>query len=66
METKEELYKEYEKLRLENLIQGGGGRTPEMERINKEINKIVAKEWENNPNRNPNSHWTDVNRWEKD
>lgn len=64
--SKDELCDEYEQLRQEWAAQGGGDRTPEMERINDEINKRVAEEWMNNPNRNPDFHWTDANRWEKD
>ncbi len=47
---------------------GTGEKTPRMNRLNDEISKRVAEEWENNPNRNrdPNYRWTDANRWDKD
>ena len=39
-----------------------------MNRLNSEIRKRVAKEWENDPcrNKDPNFRWTDANRWDKD
>ena len=45
---------------------GTGKKTAKMNRINEEINKRVAEEWENNPRRNqdPNFRWTDANRWD--
>ena len=47
---------------------GTGERTVKMKRLNEEINKRVAEEWENDPRRNkdPNYRWTDANRWDKD
>lgn len=47
---------------------GTGEKTAKMNRLNDEINKRVAKEWENAPrrNRDPNFRWTDANRWDKD
>ncbi len=47
---------------------GTGEKTSKMNRLNDEINKRVADEWENNPNRNrdPNFRWTDANRWDND
>ena len=47
---------------------GTGEKTAKMKRLNDEINKRVAEEWENDPrrNRDPNFRWTDVNRWDKD
>ena len=66
--TKEELSAAYEKERKKWLTEGGGDITPQMERLNEEINKRVAEEWENNPkrSRDPNFRWTDANRWDKD
>lgn len=39
-----------------------------MKRLNSEINKRAAEEWENDPRRNkdPNFRWADANRWDKD
>lgn len=47
---------------------GTGEKTAKMKRLNDEINKRVAEEWENDPrrNRDPNFRWTDANRWDKD
>lgn len=47
---------------------GTGEKTQKMNRLNDEINKRVAEEWENNPHRHrdPNFRWTDANRWDKD
>lgn len=47
---------------------GTGRKTPKMNKLNDEINKRVAQEWENNPKRNkdPNYRWSDANRWDKD
>lgn len=70
--THEELNDAYE-VERQKWIKGGfnggtGERSFEMERINTEINKRVAEEWEKNPKRNldPNYRWTDANRWDKD
>jgi hypothetical protein len=65
----EELADAYEAERQEWIKSGETGqKTPKMYRLNEEINKRVAEEWENDPNRNrdPNFHWTDENRWDKD
>ena len=54
---------------IKNGFDGGTGeKTPKMNRLNKEISKRVAEEWENDPRRNkdPNFRWTDANRWDKD
>ena len=70
--SKEELSEEYEcerQIWIKNGYNGvTGRRTDKMERINKEISRRVAKEWENNPkrNRDPNYRWTDANRWDRD
>lgn len=47
---------------------GTGEKTAKMKRLDAEISKRVAKEWENDPRRNkdPNFRWTDANRWDKD
>lgn len=45
---------------------GTGERSDKMRLLNDEMNRRDAEEWENNPNRDPNFHWTDANRWEKD
>ncbi len=65
----EELSDAYEERRLQWIKDGCGGDgeiTPEMKRINSEINERVAEEVKNDPNRRPGYHWTDANRWEKD
>ncbi|SFQ35807.1 hypothetical protein SAMN02910358_01739 [Lachnospiraceae bacterium XBB1006] len=51
---------------IKNGFNGNGERTPKMERLNEEINKRSAEEWENDPKRNkdPNFRWTDANRWD--
>ena len=54
---------------IKNGFNGGTGeKTPKMKRLDKEISKRVAEEWENDPRRNkdPNFRWTDANRWDKD
>ena len=55
-------------LRLHEEWNGKFEKTPKMNRLNKEISKRVAEEWENDPRRNkdPNFRWTDANRWDKD
>ena len=70
--SREELSDAYEEER-QQLIKDGfnggtGEKTPKMKRLNDEINKRVAEEWENDPRRNtdPNYRWTDANRWDKD
>lgn len=47
---------------------GTGEKTAIMNRLNKEISKRVAEEWEDNPNRNrdPNYRWFDEARWDDD
>ncbi len=68
----EELAAAYEEERqrwIKDGYNGGTGRkTPKMNRLNEELSKRAAEEWENNPNRNrdPNYRWTDANRWDKD
>ena len=68
----EELSDAYENERQE-WIKGGfnggtGEKTYKMNRLEKEINKHLAEEWENDPRRNkdPNFRWTDENRWDDD
>lgn len=67
----EELSDEYERLRQEwarNGYGGNGEKTPEMKRLDREMSRRAAEEWENNPNRNrdPNYRWTDASRWDRD
>ena len=68
----EELSDAYEEERQQwikdGICGGTGEKTPKMKRLNTEISKRAAEEWENNPNRNrdPNYRWTDANRWDKD
>ena len=64
----EELAEAYEQERLKWLEDGGGDKTAKMNRLNDEINKRTAEEWENDPrrNRDPNFRWTDANRWDDD
>lgn len=64
----EELADGYEKRRLALLKEGGGDKTPEMERISGEMSRRLAKKWENDPHKSkdPNYRWTDANRWDKD
>ena len=64
--THEELSAEYERERQQWLKDGGGDKTPQMKRLDKEIMKRVADEWENDPRRSkdPNFRWTDENRWD--
>lgn len=47
---------------------GTGKKTPRMMRLDSEISKRSAEEWEKDPRRNtdPNYRWTDANRWERD
>lgn len=63
----EELADAYEVRRIQWLKNGQcgtGERTPEMKRINREMNRRSAIKWENDPkrNRDPNFRWTDANR----
>lgn len=64
----EELENGYEKRRKAWLKAGGGEKTTEMLRIDREISKQSAKKWEKYPRRNtdPNFRCTDSNRWDKD
>lgn len=67
----DELYEGYEERRQEWARTGFGGdgeKTPEMNRIDKEISRRSAEKWENNPHRNtdPNFRWSDANRWDND
>ena len=64
--TDEELEEGYEERRLEWLADGGGEKTPEMERIGDEITRRAGEKWEKDPRRNtdPNFRWTDENRWD--
>lgn len=70
--SQEELSDAYEEERQQWIRDGYNGgtgeKTAKMKRLNDEINKRVAEEWENNPrrNRDPNFRWTDANRWDKD
>ena len=68
----EELSDAYEEERqqwIKDGFNGGTGeKTPKMKRLDSEISKRVAAEWENDPHRNrdPNYRWSDANRWDKD
>ena len=67
----DELSDEYEERRQEwarNGFGGNGEKTPEMKRIDREIDRRSAERRENNPRRNtdPGYRWTDANRWDKD
>ena len=68
----EELFEAYEEERQKWIREGYNGgtgeKTAKMNRLNTEISKRVAEEWENDPRRNkdPNFRWTDANRWDKD
>lgn len=68
----EELSDAYEEERQKWIREGYNGETGEktskMNRLNDEISKRVADEWENDSRRNkePNFRWTDANRWNKD
>ena len=69
--SEEELSTAYEKHRQQWIKDGfrkDGRKTPKMEKINKEINRRTAENWQNDPRRNtdPNYRWTDTNRWDKD
>lgn len=70
--SQEELSDAYEEERQrwikEGYNNGTGEKTQRMNRLNEEINKRVADEWENDSRRNkdPNYRWTDANRWDKD
>jgi len=66
----EDLADGYEERRQDWMKTGFGGngeKTPEMKRIDAEMNKRTAKKWEKDPRRNkdPNYRWTDANRWDK-
>lgn len=64
----EELSEAYEESRQEWLRLSGGRRTDKMIMLSKELSRRSAEAWENDPRRSkdPNFHWTDKNRWEKD
>ncbi len=68
----EELSEAFEAERKQWIANGFNGGTqkftPKMRRLNEELSKRSAEEWENNPtrNRDPNYRWTDANRWDKD
>ena len=68
----QELSDAYDEERLQWIKDGYNGGTaiptPKMNRLNQAIKKRDEEEWENNPkrNRDPNSRWSDANRWEKD
>ena len=70
--SKEELSDAYEEERQQwiknGYCRGTGEHTPKMKRLNREISKRAAEEWEKAPRRNtdPNFRWTDANRWDKD
>ncbi|MCI8989604.1 MAG: hypothetical protein HFF59_02185 [Lawsonibacter sp.] len=63
-----ELKDEYEKRRQKWLKEGGGEKTYAMKVIGEELSRRAAEAWKKDPRRNtdPNFHWTDKNRWEKD
>lgn len=66
-----ELAEEYERRRQEWMktgFNGNGEKTPEMEKLNREMSRRSAEKWEKDPrrNRDPNYRWTDANRWDKD
>lgn len=71
-DSHEELSEAYEEERQKWIREGYNGgtgeKTAKMNRLNTEISKRVAEEWENEPHRNkdPNFRWTDANRWDKD
>lgn len=64
----EELADGYEERRQTWLKVGGGEKTTEMLRIDREMSKHSAEKWKKDPRRNtdPNYRWTDSNRWDKD
>lgn len=66
--SKNELEDGYEKRRRVWLKKGGGDKTREMLKIDREISRRNAKEWEKDPRRSKDSNfrWTDANRWDKD
>lgn len=66
--THQELADEYEKRRLVWINTQESDITPKMKRLNDEMRKRSAEEWENNPHRSkdPNFRWTDANRWDRD
>lgn len=69
--TDQELDEGYEKRRQTWIKDGCGGtgdKTIEMKKIDNEISRRSAEKWKSNPKRNsdPNFHWTDANRWDKD
>lgn len=69
--SKEELSDAYEEERQEwikNGYNGTGEKNVKMNKLDSEISKRVAEEWENNPRKNKDSNyrWTDTNRWDRD
>ncbi len=67
----EELADGYEERRQQWIKDGFGGdgeNPPEMKRIDSEMSRRTAENWEKDPRRDtdPNFRWTDVNRWDKD
>ena len=67
----DELSDGYEQRRQEWAHTGFGGngeKTPEMKMLDNEIGRRSAEKWLKNPKRNtdPNYHWSDANRWDKD
>ena len=67
----DELDNKYQEKRQEWMKNGFGGngeKTPEMEKINEEMNRRTAEKWKNDPRRNtdPNYRRSDANRWDKD
>lgn len=66
--TDSELSDLYEQLRQPWIKNGGGDKTPEMQKIDMEMNRRAGERQANNPYRNtdPNYRWTDANRWDRD
>lgn len=64
----EELAREYEERRKAWLKSGGGEKTTDMLKIDKEMCRRSEEKWKTDPRRdtNPNYRWTDSNRWDKD
>ena len=62
----EELKTAYEERRLTD-FKRTGVKTPEMERLDKELYRRYTEDWEKkHPSNGPHERWTDKNRWEKD
>lgn len=64
----DQLADEYEKRRQAWLDDPNNNnvKTPEMQRLDREISRRSAEKWKNDPRRNTDSdyRWTDANRWE--